>query len=232
MDKPYVICHMLVSLDGKVTGDFLYHPLCEKATEEYYKINREYHADAFACGRITMERSFTNNYYPDLSKYAGITMERNDFVANHNSSFFAVAFDRKGRLGWKSSKIIDEDPGYGNAHIIEVLTHDVKDEYLAYLKDISVSYIFAGEKNLDIKLALDKLFNLFNIKTLLLEGGSIINGAFNKANVIDELSLVYVPLTATKEDKSLFYDGKIANYSLKEHNVTVDDVVILKYKVL
>lgn len=39
MNRPYVICHMVTSLDGKVTGQFLYEPQCEKATEAYYQIN-------------------------------------------------------------------------------------------------------------------------------------------------------------------------------------------------
>ena len=42
MNRPYVICHMVTSIDGKVTGDFLYRPECEKATDIYYEINRNY----------------------------------------------------------------------------------------------------------------------------------------------------------------------------------------------
>lgn len=55
MNRPYIICHMVTSIDGKVTGDFLSRPECEKATEIYYKINRNYKADGFICGRETMQ---------------------------------------------------------------------------------------------------------------------------------------------------------------------------------
>ena len=55
---------------------------------------------------------------------------------------------RYGKLGWTTSKIVDEDPGYGNAHIIEVLCEDASDAYLAYLQSIGVSYIFAGKEDL------------------------------------------------------------------------------------
>lgn len=55
MDRPYIICHMVTSIDGKVTGKFLYSPQCEKATDYYYRLNRDYKADGFACGRVTME---------------------------------------------------------------------------------------------------------------------------------------------------------------------------------
>ena len=47
MTRPYIICHMVMSIDGKVTGDFLSRSEGEKATEIYYEINRNYKADGF-----------------------------------------------------------------------------------------------------------------------------------------------------------------------------------------
>ena len=57
--RPHVICHMTTSIDGKVTGKFLETPQGLMASDEYYRVHRDFHADAFACGRITMEGSFT-----------------------------------------------------------------------------------------------------------------------------------------------------------------------------
>lgn len=214
MNRPKVICHMTMSIDGKVTGEFLGLPQCERATEIYYEINRAYRADAFACGRVTMESSFTGGWYPDLTAYQGISVPREDYVADKNAEFFAVSFDRKGRLGWKMPCIEDDDPGYGGAHIVEVMLEDVSDAYLAYLRETGVSYIFAGKDEMDIDLALEKLRKLFGIKTLLLEGGSIINGAFARAGVIDELSLVIAPVTADADDKPLLMDAAVGAYEL------------------
>ncbi|MBR6776689.1 MAG: dihydrofolate reductase family protein [Clostridia bacterium] len=222
MNRPYVICHMVVSLDGKVTGDFLYTPEGTAAAEVYYQLNRDYGADGFACGRITMEGSFTGGYYPDLEKYSGASIPRTDHVADETARYFAVSFDRKGRLGWTESRIRDEDPGYDNAHIIEVL-EEADDKYLAYLRDIGVSYIFAS----DIKCALEKLKNLFGISTLLLEGGSIINGAFASADVIDELSLVVAPISG--DGKPLLGDSPISQYALKGVKQYGDGILFLNY---
>ena len=72
MNRPYIICHMVTSIDGKVTGDFLFDPECAEATEIYYDINRKLKADGFICGRVTMEGSFTGGYYPDLSEYTPV----------------------------------------------------------------------------------------------------------------------------------------------------------------
>ena len=222
MERPYIICHMLMSIDGKVTGKFLKDEKISDSINTYYDINRAYQKDAIALGRVTMEESFTKGYYPDLSKYKNTIVSREDYIFDNNYDFYMIAFDRKGRLGYKSNKIIDEDEGYNNALIIEVLLENVSDAYLAYLRSIGISYIFAGKEELNLNLALTKLNKLFNIKRVLLEGGSIINGSFLKENLIDELSLVIVPLIAEDEDKTLFYNSKIENYKIKDYKIYKD----------
>lgn len=227
--RPYVICHMTTSIDGKVTGNFLFREECIPATEEYYRLNRKIPAQGFACGRVTMEESFTGGWYPELSNYENKKISREDFIANTNASRYAVAFDRRGRLGWKSSEIEDDDPGYGGAHIIEVMCENVSDAYLAYLQNIGVSYIFAGEEEMNLKMALEKLNKHFSINVLLLEGGSEINGAFERAGFIDELSLVQSAVIADADSKPLFADSTLADYCLKEAKVVSENVLWLRY---
>ena len=231
MNRPYIICHMTTSIDGKVTGEFLYLPESESAVEAYYEINRKYKADAYACGRVTMEGSFTGGFQPDLTAFASAKVERTDYIADKEAKYFAVAFDRKGRLGWTDSRIHDEDPGYDDAHIINVMCEElVSDAYLAYLRDIGVSYIFAGKGELDLPLAVEKLKALFGIEKLLLEGGSVINGAFQRDGLIDELSLVVAPAVAGKEDKPLFTESRMECYQLQEVKQMEKDVFWMNYK--
>lgn len=229
--RPYVICHMVQSADGKVTGDFLSSEECQAACEIYYKLNREYSADAFACGSTTMAESFTGGFYPQLEEYSEEGIELEDYIAEGSFTYFAVAFDRRGRLGWQTPVIQDEDPGYGNAHIIEVLSKKVDRRYLAYLRGIGVSYIFAGEDGSDIPLALSKLYQYFGICNLLLEGGSEINGAFAEAGVIDELSLVVTPLKSAEGDKPLF--ARPLKQDPKFMNATPYDggIILMRYSV-
>ena len=234
VNRPHIVCHMVMSIDGKVTGDFLYRPECEKATNIYYEINRNYKAEGFICGRVTMEESFTNSWYPDLTQYEPVKhdMDLNmDFIldAEYMSGFYAVAFDPKGKLGWKSNKIADEDPGYGDAQIIEVLTEQVDPRYLGYLESMKIPYIFAGENEIDVELALFKLKNIIGINNLLLEGGSVVNGYFERADMIDELSLVVAPMIAGSEDKPLFMNSTMANYKVKTIEQYNDSVVWMNY---
>ena len=234
VNRPHIVCHMVMSIDGKVTGDFLYRTECEKATDIYYEINRNYKAEGFICGRVTMEGSFTNCWYPDLSQYELVKHDMDlkmDFIVDteYMSGFYAVAFDPKGKLGWKSNKIIDEDPGYGDAQIIEVLTEQVDPRYLGYLESMEIPYIFAGEFEIDVELALFKLKNIMGINNLLLEGGSIVNGYFERADMIDELSLVVAPMIADAEDKPLFMNSTMADYKVKKIEQYNDGVVWMNY---
>lgn len=235
MTRPYIICHMVTSIDGKVTGDFLSRPECAKATDIYYEINRNYKAEGFICGRVTMEESFTNGWYPDLTKYRSVKHDldlKMDFILDEDlmSGFYAVAFDPKGKLGWKSNRIIDEDPGYGGAQIIEVLTEQVDERYLGYLEEMEIPYIFAGETEIDVEFALFKLKNIMGINTLLLEGGSIVNGYFEHADLIDELSLVVAPIVAEAEGKPLFMNSVVSDFELREIKRYDNSVVWMNYK--
>jgi hypothetical protein len=225
---------MVTSIDGKVTGNFLFQPECAEATEIYYRINRERKADGFICGRVTMEGSFTGGWYPDLSQYKPVCHDMNqkmDYIVDDLSGFYAIAFDTHGKLGWKSNKIIDPDgdPGYDGAQIIAVLSEDVDERYLGYLEAMRIPYIFAGETSIDVELALFKLKNIVGCETLLLEGGSMINGAFERAGTVDELSLVVAPVIAGKDSSPLFMDSDIANFELvKAENENGN--LVLNYK--
>lgn len=233
MERPYIICHMVSSIDGRVTGDFLFRSACANATDIYYRLNREMKSDGFICGRVTMEQSFTGGWYPDLSPYDSSCYEKwDDFIAPELSGFYAIAFDTYGKLGWRSDKIIDPDadPGYDGAQIIEVLSEQVDARYLSYLRDIGISYIFAGKDSIDITLALTKLKSLFGCTELLLEGGSVINGAFKRAGAVDELSLVIAPSLADKNAKPLFTDADISDFELIKAE-SIGNELILNYKI-
>lgn len=236
MDRPYIICHMVTSLDGKVTGDFLGKIAYSRLIEDYYKIHREYGADGFLCGRVTMEGSFPQPPAP-LAKYGGPAIVREDYVAE-KAAFYAVAIDPRGKLWWGSRAIADTDEGYNGAHIIEVLTESVSDAFLAHLRDKGISYLFGGETVLNLPLVAQKLKELFGIETLLLEGGGVVNGSFLQGGLIDEISLVAVPAAEPSEQAApLFQTGKYqigdtaaASFRLKEAKRLNDNGLWLIYQ--
>jgi len=198
---------MVMSLDGKVTGDFLEKSEYDKFIKDYYRIHREYGADGFLCGRVTMEGSFPQ---PSVStqEYDGPPIARKDYIAE-KAVFYAVAMDPKGKLWWSKQAISGTDEGYDGAHIIEALTESVPDAFLAHLRDKGISYIFGGKTERNLLLIVQKLKKLFGIETLLLEGGGIANGSFLEEELIDEISLVAAPAAKCNESAiPLFKTGK------------------------
>ena len=116
-----------------------------------------------------------------------------------------------------------------DAQIIEVLTAQVDGRYLGYLQAMEIPYIFAGETEIDVKIALEKIKNLIGISSLLLEGGSVVNGYFQRAGVIDELSLVVAPIIADAEDKPLFMASSVSDFELKGTKKYDNSVVWMNY---
>ena len=110
-----------------------------------------------------------------------------DYVADRKAKMFAVVIDPKGKCFWDSNMVSTEQ-------VIEVLTEQVSTQYLAHLREKEVSYIFGGKKELDLHLVLNKLYKLFDIKRVRIDGGGHVNGAFLKAGLIDEFSLVLAPI--------------------------------------
>jgi riboflavin biosynthesis pyrimidine reductase len=227
---------MVTSLDGKVTGDFLERDAYRGLIEDYFRIHREYGADGFLCGRVTMEGSFPQ---PPASQavYDGPPIERVDHVAEQ-AAFYAVAIDPKGKLWWDDRAISDPDDGYDGAHIIEVLTQNVSDSFLAHLQDKGVSYLFGGKNELDLTLVAQKLKRLFGIERLLLEGGGIVNGSFLQKDLIDEISLVVIPaVECSNKAIPLFKTGEYqadstmsASFRLKDTNRLEDNGLWLIYQ--
>ena len=95
-------------------------------------------------------------------------------------------------MGWDSGYM--ERAGRPRAHVIEALTEQVSDDYLAYLRRAGVSYIIAGKEHLDCALLLHKLKTLFGIERVMLAGGGYLNGSFLQEDLIDEVSVVMAPV--------------------------------------
>lgn len=227
VNKPYVICHMTMSLDGKIAGSFLSHQAMNIYEQEYYRLHRQFSCDAFLCGRVTMEGSFTHGYVPDLSSYHK-NWQRRDHIAS-KASFYAVAIDSKGKLGWQDAYIHDDDPGYDGAHIIEVLSENVSDGYLSYLREKGISYIFAGKDQIDLQVVCQKLYDLFDIHTLLLEGGGLVNGSFLEAQLIDEMSVILVPIVDGSQTRTLFEGAHPKDFKIKDIQKIDPDGLWLRY---
>lgn len=144
MERPYVICHILSSLDGKIAGPFMRTEAAGALGTEYGKYRAGMNADAWLYG-ITTTKEFTNFRRPVLER--GDEVPEGDFIADDRAELYYISVDVGGEIGWESG--IFRNKGRAPAHVVEVLTASTPAAYKAYLRKTGVSYIIAGEERLD-----------------------------------------------------------------------------------
>lgn len=233
MERPYVVCHMLASLDGKIDGAFFSAPECVPSVRQFAKVRTFYNCNATLYGTTTMEHGYADGRIEALPK-SNITYPRDDYIAESAVKNYIVALDPQGILAYSGKYL--ENKNRPKAHIIEALTETVTDAYLSYLRSLDISYIIAGKDRLDCKLLLEKLKNLFGIEKLMVSGGGLTNWSFVYENLIDELSLIIVPVadgnrnSASIFDKADFLPNRTpATFTLKAVEPIEDDTIWLRY---
>ncbi|MBT1703808.1 dihydrofolate reductase family protein [Chryseosolibacter indicus] len=224
---PYVICHMLGSVDGRIKQNIWglkdHHKYFEEPAS---KIK----ADAWLVGRTTMQEFSSKKNYKTEAVRANIPKE--DFVAEQPVKKYAVVIDPSGKCYWDTNMVSTE-------HVIEVLSEKVSSRYLHHLRSKNVSYIFGGKDELNLDLVLRKLYKLFNIKTVRIDGGGHVNGSFLKAGLIDEFSLVLAPLAdgtigapTVFEAEEGYGRRKATHFTLKSVKRIYNDYLWLRYLVV
>src|SRR4051794_30121708 len=193
--RPRIICHMLSSVDGKIDGASLRAVMPDG---DYEATGATLNGDAWVCGRTTMQQHFAEDerFVPRSNAPAG---PQPPFVARRADSY-AVSVDTLGKLNWSGGDL-DGD------HLICVVSERVPADYLSMLREKQISYIVAGQSSVNLAQVVGQLGEHFGIRTLLLEGGGHINGAFLEAGLVDEVSLLIVPGIDGRHEIPALFDG-------------------------
>jgi riboflavin biosynthesis pyrimidine reductase len=183
--KPYVICHMCTSIDGRILAGRWNHGTAGPRTAKLFETTAaSFGIGAWMVGTTTMKEFADGNF---KLKAATDTLERVDHVADPKAKRFAIGADAKGVLRYKRNDV-DGD------HVVLLVSELVSNDYLAHLRSAGVSYLFCGKDHVNVTTALRKIRQVLGIRKLMLEGGGTFNGAVLKAGLIDEISQVIVPI--------------------------------------
>lgn len=221
--QPHIIMHMASSIDGRIVTsrwpkDFDIGAL-------YEGIHQQLKGDAWLIGPVSMAEFAVGEARPATSNER---IARTTWKAPHAATGpYAIALDRHGKLHLNIDRA-NGDP------LLLVLTENVSDNYLAELRRDGISYLFAGEADIDLATAMQKLSQEFGISTLLLEGGGGINGAFLDAGLIDEISLLMMPFAdGSRGTPALFDRGASAPVvlALESSKLLARGVLHLRYRV-
>ena len=160
MKKPYIICHMMISIDGRIDCAMTSKL---RGVNDYYTTLDEIHVPTTVSGRVTAQL--------EMAEPGGFIPEKNDIYGQEGFSKKADA------------------AGLSKPYLI-ITSESVTKEYLKYLDQQNISWIACGKDHVDIVRAVEILAEQFGVERMGIVGGSKINTAFLEAGLLDEISLL------------------------------------------
>lgn len=207
--RPYIICHMLQSIDGRIDCS-----MTEQIddTNHYYEALEELGCDAIIEGRVTLQMHYAENEEDTMMKHYELMhsapyepADRQVYKAKESDKW-AVGVDTSGSLYWGENT--EEQFG---APLIMILGGWIDKVYLDFLKSRGISYIVTEKTpdgHIDLEEAMDVLAREFHVKRLVVVGGGHLNGSFLDMGLLDEISMMYAAGVDAREGFAASFDGR------------------------
>lgn len=208
---------MISSIDGRLQierySDLHNSQNPNEALKIYLDLGKKIASDAWMIGGGTVVSMGITDVFSAENNLPAINLT--SYAAEKRSDKFCVIFDSKGKIRFSKNTFEGDS-------IILVLGETVTQEYLNYLKELGISYLFAGNDGYDLELAMAKLNIDFGIKTIRLEGGGVLNGRFLNAGLINELSILLYPGIDGLSGISSIFEYKGSGKELPSKNQTLE----------
>src|SRR5215472_4609102 len=135
--RPYVICHMCTSVDGRILGHrWGKLPGYKHESDLFETAAASFGIGAWLVGTTTMDEFDAHKFrLPAAPK----SFVRKDHIAKENAKRLAIGADANGVLRFKNNEV-------GGDHVVLLVTDRVGNDYLAQLQAAGVSYLFCGKK--------------------------------------------------------------------------------------
>ncbi len=222
MNRPYIICHMMMSIDGRIDCGMT---VKIAGSEEYYETLGALNTPTCLSGRVTaqLEMARQGMFVPKNVELAG----KECFSKKRNAEGYQVIVDTKGTLLWNDDKNSEEP-------LIVITSEQVSKEYLAYLDSLHISWIVCGKERIDLKRAVEILYTEFGVKRMAVVGGGTINAGFLVEGLLDEVSILLGPGIDGRKGMTATFDGlpknrEPVNLKLKNVKAYEDGAVWLRY---
>ncbi|GEO47914.1 dihydrofolate reductase family protein [Companilactobacillus kimchii] len=224
MTKPYIICHMMTSVDGRIDCDMTAQL---QGTQEYYSTLKAIEAPTTLSGRVTAQLELAQT--GEFESKTNESLNKESFNKNNDAAGYEVIVDTKGVLLW------DEDYNYSKPHII-ITSEQVKKDYLDYLDSKQISWIATGKNQIDLARAVEILAEQFNVERMGIVGGGHIDGSFLDTGLTDEISLLIGPGVDGRQGMPAVFDGRLQDrkpmpLKLQSAQTYEDGAVWLRYLV-
>ena len=223
--KPYIITHMMTSVDGRIDCPMV----GQLSTDEYYIALNRLGKCSKLSGRVTSVLecpAVESEREADNSNPIG----NETFSVCKKADEYTIVVDTHGKILWKYNEA-DGHP------VISILSEDVSKEYLDSLTAHGISWIATGKGHIDLLRAVEILNEQFGVERLAIVGGGHICVGFAEAGLMDEVSVMVAPGIDGREGQTAMFDGirkeNCNPYKLKLESVEKwdTDIVWLRYKV-
>lgn len=154
-------------------------------SKQYHSIAERFNTDAWLFGTNTVKEFFPE-HFDGCACHVAFPDQLRTFVGECSSKRMMVALVPEGDVRFTSNKLRGDN-------IIVVLGEKVSADYLEFLEDMQISYVFAGREGTDLKKAMENICHDFDIYRLSVQGGGITNGGFFQAGLVNELSVIISP---------------------------------------
>ena len=193
--KPYIICHMMSLLDGRIDCDVTEQI---ESGDEYYDALNQLDCPSTLMGRVTMEMHYALPE-PFIAEDNSPIGEEQFHVAIATKGYL-IAIDTLGKLRWPQNQ-------FDGMPLLVITSEDCPKEYLDTLTKQYISWIAVGKGTIDLKRAMEILRAEFGVERLSLTGGGHINGAFLKEGLIEEVSMMWCPGIDGRKGMASVFDG-------------------------
>lgn len=222
--KPYIICHMMTSVDGRIDCAMTENL---PGVQEYYATLDALQAPSRVSGRVTaeLEMALPGRFTSDTSTPIG----KEAFSKKQAATGYEIVMDTKGTLLW-------EMPTADECPLLIITSEQASEEYLAYLDSKNISWIACGRQHIDLARVCDILAREFAVKRLAVVGGGHINAGFLTAGLLDEVSILIGAGIDGRGGMAAVFDGLpmssvVTQLKLLEVQQFASDAVWLRYKV-
>ncbi len=222
--KPYIICHMMSLLDGRIDCD-----VTEKIEtgNEYYDALQQLNCPSTLMGRVTMQMHYALPEPFAAPDPTPIGCE--DFFCAIQAKGYIIAIDTMGKLRWPQHQ-------FDGLPLLVITSEQCPKAYHQTLSKQHISWIACGKEGICLPRAMEILSEEFRIDRISLTGGGNINAAFLNAGLIDEVSMMWCPGIDGRNGMAAAFDGLAPDVPPTKLSLThlqqLDQIIWAKYKVL
>ena len=235
MNKPYIICHMMTSVDGRIDCAMTSQL---PGVEDYYKTLDALNLPTTVSGRVTAELEMAEPGFFQAKNPE--TFGQEGFSKKVSAKGYEIIVDTKGKLLWPDAS--DMDKPY-----LIITSEQVTKEYLAYLDGQHISWIACGKERIDLVRACGKeridlvraceiLASEFGVERMGIVGGPAINTGFLDAGLLDEISILMGAGIDARQEMPSVFDGFAMEHPLVHLKLTDvqkfdSDAIWIRYNV-